>query len=149
MKYRGSLKVVSVLLDCKLLKNVVISTVNSTQVEKTSVCVCFVSVYKLPPLLLLSFPSYTCRSTLLWQAVNSPKSPFVGTSVCLPWCYGCPEQPRQTMSSSGVSPQMTPPSLRCVKSPEVWHLILISPTVVMLKLSRLFKTITENLFNEG
>lgn len=148
MKYRGSLKVVSVLLDCKLLKKCrrFYSKLHS---GRKNISVCFVSVYKLPPLLLLSFPSYTCRSTLLWRAVNSPKSPFVGTSVCLPWCYGCPEQPRQTMSSSGVSPQMTPPSLRCVKSPEVWHLILISPTVVMLKLSRLFKTITENLFNEG
>lgn len=65
--------------------------------------------------------SCTCLWTLLWRAVNWPKSPFVGTSVSSHWCWGCPEQPHQTTSSLAASPQMSLLSPRCVKSLEVRH----------------------------
>lgn len=76
---------------------------------------------ELEPLLSSLSSSCTCLWTLLWQAVNWPKSPFVGTSVCLPWCWGCLEQQRPTTSSSAASQQTSPPSPRCVKSLEVQH----------------------------
>lgn len=56
-----------------------------------------------------------------------PKSPFAGTSVCLRWCWGCQEQPHQTTSSLAASPQMSLPSLRCVKSLEVRHFLTSVP----------------------
>lgn len=71
--------------------------------------------------------SCTCPWTLHWQAVSWPKSPFAGTSVCLRWCWGCQEQPHQTTSSLAASPQMSLPSLRCVKSLEVWYFLTSVP----------------------
>ena len=68
--------------------------------------------------------SCTCPWTLRWPAASWPKSPFVGTSVYLHWCWDCQEQPYRTTSSSAVSQQTTLPSPRCVKSPEVRHFLV-------------------------
>jgi len=79
--------------------------------------------------------SCSCSSlwTLRWPAASSPRSPFGGTSVSSRWCWGCRAPPRRTRSSSAASPRTSPPSPRCVKSPEVRLFLLTSVPVFSFK----------------